>query len=59
MAGIPGKGGVKGRSGPKLKGAERMVPISVNVPPAHKAALSEKGQDWMRAVFAEALEKDA
>lgn len=52
MAGIPGKGGVKGRSGAKPKD-DKLVRHLVYVPEATKRAMLEAGPDDVRGVLVE------
>ncbi|GAM01908.1 hypothetical protein SP5_069_01520 [Sphingomonas parapaucimobilis NBRC 15100] len=57
MPGIPGKGGVKGRSGRKsLTPGVVLVRHTTLVTPETKRALEQRGPDWVRATLAAALE---
>lgn len=54
MAGIPGKGGAKGRSGAKPKD-DSMELYSVRVPADVKAALTERGSAAVRDLLIAAV----
>ncbi len=56
MPGIPGKGGVKGRSGRKASTGETMPKYTVALPAEVRAQVVARGPDWVRTALAAALE---
>jgi hypothetical protein len=56
MAGIPGKGGVKGRSGAPMKpAAERKIGVSLSMTPALRDRVRAAGNATVIAILEEAL----